>query len=267
MSDTLTTHAPGTFCWLDLGAHDPQAARRFYTALFGWEAKDNQYGPSEGDVYTMYRLDGKDVAASYGMDPNQKSMGMPSAWLCYVAVESADAGAAKAKELGATIMAEPFDVMDVGRMALVQDPTGALFALWQAARHTGFGVRGEPGSPGWFELATRDAAKASAFYQALFGWTVQTMNNTGIEYTVFSAPGGMVGGMFQIGPQQEGMPPCWLPYFVVEDTDSAAEKARPLGAEVMYGPLDIPGIGRFALLRDVQGAMFYLATFLPRQQG
>jgi len=263
---TTPTHAPGTFCWVDLGAHDPQAARRFYTALFGWEANDNRYGPAEGDVYTMYRLDGKDVAASYGMDPNQKTMGLPSAWLCYVAVEDADASASKAKELGATLMAEPFDVMEVGRMALVQDPTGALFALWKAASHTGFGVRGEPGSPGWFELATADSAKASAFYQGLFGWTTQTMNNTGTEYTVFGGPSGMIGGMYQTGEHNAGMPPCWLPYFVVEDTDAGAEKAKPLGAEVMYGPLDIPGIGRFALLRDVQGAMFYLATFLPPQQ-
>ncbi|HET7462219.1 MAG TPA: VOC family protein [Longimicrobium sp.] len=263
-----TTHAPGTFCWLDLGAHDPQAARRFYTALFGWEADDNQYGPAEGDVYTMYRLDGKDVAASYGMDPNQKTMGIPSAWLCYVAVENADASAARAKELGATLMAEPFDVMEVGRMALVQDPTGALFALWQAARHTGFGVRGEPGSAGWFELATTDAARATSFYQELFGWTGQTMNAAGgMDYTVFSGSTGMIGGMYQIGPQQAGMPPCWMPYFVVENTDAAADKAKTLGAEVMHGPMDIPGIGRFALLRDVQGAMFYLATFLPPQQG
>jgi predicted enzyme related to lactoylglutathione lyase len=93
------------------------------------------------------------------------------------------------------------------------------------------------------------------------------MNNTGMEYTVFSAPSGMVGGMFQIGAQQAGMPPCWLPYFVVPDTDAGAEQAVSLGGEVMYGPLDIPGIGRFALVRDVQGAMFYLATFLPPQQG
>jgi predicted enzyme related to lactoylglutathione lyase len=267
MSSTPITHAPGTFCWLDLGARDAQAARRFYTSLFGWEANDNQYGPAEGDVYTMYRLNGNDVAASYPMDPNQNSAGFPSAWLCYVAVENADASAARARELGATLMAEPFDVMDVGRMALVQDPTGALFALWQAGRHAGFGERGGPGTPGWFELATGDAEKAGAFYTGLFGWTSETMNNTGMDYTVFSGPAGMLGGMYQIGEHNAGMPPCWLPYFVAENTDQAAEKAKPLGAEVMYGPMDVPGVGRFALLRDVQGAMFYLATFLPPQQG
>ncbi|HET7228717.1 MAG TPA: VOC family protein [Longimicrobium sp.] len=261
---TVTTHAPGTFCWLDLAAHDPRAARQFYTALFGWEAADNQYGPDAGDVYTMYRLDGRDVGASYGMDPNQK-LEMPSAWLCYVAVENADASAARAKELGATVMAEPFDVMEVGRMALVRDPAGALFALWQAASHAGFGVRGEAGAAGWFELATTDTAKASAFYGALFGWTGETMN-MGIEYTVFSGPAGMVGGMYPIGEQMEGMPPSWLPYFVAGDTDAACEKAKGLGGEVMHGPLDVPTVGRIALLRDSQGAMFYLATFLPPQQ-
>ena len=262
---TFTTHAPGTFCWLDLGAQDAEAAKRFYTRLFGWEAADNRYGPAEGDVYTMYRLGGKDVAASYGMDPNQKTMGMPTAWLCYVAVEDADAAAARAKELGATVMAEAFDVMDSGRMALVQDPTGALFALWQGRSHPGFAVREEPGAAGWFELATRDPARAREFYTSLFGWTTSTMD-TGVEYTVFHTPTRMAGGMYGITEGTEGMSPGWIPYFVVNGTEAAMEQAKELGGTVMHGPVEFPQVGRTALLRDAQGAMFHVITLAAPQE-
>jgi predicted enzyme related to lactoylglutathione lyase len=262
---TVTTHAPGTFCWLDLAAHDAEAAKRFYTQLFGWEAADNRYGPDEGDVYTMYRLGGKDVAASYGMDPNQKMMGMPSAWLCYVAVADAGAAAAQARSLGATVVADAFDVMDSGRMALVQDPTGALIALWQPNTHRGMGLRDEAGTAGWFELATNDTARAKEFYTALFGWTASTMD-TGVEYTVFHGPTGMAGGMYGITKEMGEMPPCWLPYFVVDGTEAAIGTAKELGGAVLHGPMDMPGVGRTALLQDPQGAAFYVITLAaPRE--
>jgi predicted enzyme related to lactoylglutathione lyase len=261
MTDTPTL-TPGHFCWIDLGAHDAAAAKRFYTALFGWTAVDSQYGPTAGDVYTTYQLGGRAVAASYAMDPEQKAMGMPTSWLSYVAVADADASAARAKELGASIVAEPFDVMEVGRMALVQDPTGALFALWQAGTHPGFGVRGEPGSLGWNELATNGVAKARDFYTALFGWRTDVMN-VGMEYTVFLDDQGPLAGAFGLTPEMEGMPTCWLPYFAVEDADASAAKAASLGGTVLKEPADIPGIGRFSLVRDSQGAMFYVMRFDP----
>lgn len=262
MTDT-TTHAPGTFCWIDLGAHDAAAARRFYTAMFGWTAVESQYGPAEGDIYTTYELDGKKVAASYPMDQNQKEMGIPSAWLSYVAVESADASAARAKELGASLPAEPFDVMQFGRMAMVQDPAGALFALWQAGTHPGIDVRSVPGSLAWNELATKDLAAARAFYPALFGWRAETMD-VGMAYTQFLNDAGPLAGAYAITPEMEGMPPCWLPYFAVDDADAAAAKAASLGATVMKGPDDIPNVGRFAMIRDPQGAMFYIIKLNPR---
>jgi len=261
MTDTPTL-TPGHFCWIDLGAHDAQAAKRFYTALFGWTADDQQYGPAETDIYTTYQLDGRKVAASYPMDADQKAMGMPSSWLSYVAVADADASAARAKELGASILAEPFDVMEHGRMALVQDPGGALFALWQARTHPGVDVRGEPGSLGWNELATQDPAKARDFYPALFGWRTDVMN-VGMEYTVFLDDRGPLAGAYGLTPEMEGMPPCWLPYFAVEDADASAAKAASLGGTVLKEPADIPGVGRFAMIRDPQGAMFYVMRFDP----
>ncbi len=261
MTDT-PSHAPGTFCWVDLAAHDAEAARRFYTAFFGWTAVDSQYGPAEGDVYTMYKLDGRDVAASYAMDADQKAMGMPSSWLSYVAVADADASAARAKELGAALPAEPFDVMEHGRMALVQDPGGALFALWQAGTHQGVGVRGEPGSLAWTELTTNDIAGAREFYTGLFGWRTDVMQ-VGMEYTVFLNDEGPLAGAYVLTPEMEGMPVTWLPYFGVEDPDAAAAQAMSLGAEVMVEPTDIPGVGRFAMIRDPQGATFYVMRYDP----
>ena len=194
------------------------------------------------------------------MMQDQRDAGMPPAWMSYVAVEDADASAAKVKELGGTIVAGPFDAMELGRMAFVKDPGGAVFAIWQAKSNPGVGVRGEPGALGWNELATNDAAQAKAFYGGLFGWQGDTQN-MGIEYTVFSGPTGMTGGMYTLTPEMAGMPPSWMPYFGVEDADAAAEKASSLGAMVLKGPDDIPNVGRFALIRDPQGAMFYIIRF------
>lgn len=254
---TLTTHAPGTFCWLELHAHDAAAARRFYSALFGWSVRDTPIGPGEHDVYTVYQLDGRDAAASTAMAAEQKAGGMPSSWLEYIAVENADESAARARELGGTVLMGPFDAMDLGRMAIVQDPAGAVFALWQARRQPGLGVRDETGALGWSELATTDTGKAKTFYTGLFGWEGDTQD-MGMEYTVFRGPTGMVGGMYAITPEMAGMPPCWMPYFLVDDADASAEKAGSLGATVLKEPSDIPGVGRFALIRDPQGAMFYV---------
>jgi predicted enzyme related to lactoylglutathione lyase len=257
---TLTANAPGTFCWLELHAHDPQAAQRFYSAFFGWTPEETRIGPGENDVYTVYRLDGQPAAASVAMMAEQRSQGMPPSWLSYIAVEDADAAAARARELGGTVLMGPFDAMELGRMAIVQDPAGAVFAVWQAKTNPGIGVREEPGALGWSELATTDAARAQDFYAGLFGWKPET-TNMGMEYTTFTGTTGMVGGMYAITPQMQGMHPCWLPYFVTTDTDAAAEKARSLGATVMAGPQDIPGIGRFAMIQDPQGAMFYVIRF------
>ena len=147
-------------------------------------------------------------------------------------------------------------------MALVEDPTGALFALWQAGTHPGVGVRGDPGSLGWNELATNGVARARDFYTALFGWRTDVMN-VGMEYTVFLDDQGPLAGAFGLTPEMEGMPTCWLPYFAVEDADAAAAKAASLGGTVLKEPADIPGVGRFAMIRDPQGAMFYVMRFDP----
>lgn len=253
----IDRHEPGTFCWIELAADDAAAAKRFYAGLFGWTPEDSKYGEGEADVYTTYNLHGRKAAASYGMDAGQRQMGIPSHWLPYVCVERADDAAARVRELGGTVLAGPFDVMEHGRMAMVQDPGGAAFALWEPKRHPGVGVYGETGALGWTELATNDPDAARAFYGALFGWTAAE-EDVGMPYTIFSRDGQMVGGMYRLTPEMAGMPPSWSPYFVVDDADASADRARELGAEILLPPTDIPGTGRFALIRDPQGAMFNL---------
>jgi hypothetical protein len=245
----VTKHAPGSFCWPELATTDAEGAKAFYGGLFGWTATDSPAGPDM--VYTMLKLRGLDAGALYGMDSKQQQ-GVPPHWNAYVAVENADESAEKAKSLGGTVVMGPFDVMDVGRMAIIKDPTGATFCLWQARKHIGVGVKNEPGALTWCELDTRDLAKAKAFYTALFGWTTKDSP----EYTEWMLGGEPIGGMMSIPKEWGDVPPSWLTYFAVADADATAAKAKELGGKVIVPPMDIPGTGRFSVLADPQGAVF-----------
>ena len=248
------TYAPGTFCWVELGTTDGEAAKKFYTGLFGWTFTDSPIGPAM--VYTMLKQDGKDVGALYKMPEEMTSQGIPPNWLSYVSVANADESAAKAKELGATLMKEPFDVMDVGRMAVVQDPTGAVFALWQPGTHHGAGLYNSPNSLCWNELSTSDTEKAGDFYSGLFGWTRNVQQFGPMTYTTFRNNERPAGGMYKPGPEMGNIPPHWLAYFSVDDCDATLAKANELGATTLAPPMDIPDTGRFAVLQDPQGAVF-----------
>src|SRR2546427_1699496 len=242
-------YAPGTFCWVELGTSDGEGAKKFYTELFGWDFTDNPVGP--GMIYTMLKQDGKDVGALYQLSPEMTAQGIPPHWLSYVSVTSADETAAKAKAAGATVRKEPFDVFTVGRMAVIQDPTGAVFALWQAGTHAGASVVNVPNSLVWNELMTTDTAKAGDFYTTLFGWT-KDVQQFGLEYTIFKNGDRGAGGMLAITPEMGNIPPNWLVYFAVDDCDATTEKATSLGGQTMKPPEDIPGIGRFSILLDPQ---------------
>jgi uncharacterized protein len=247
----METYAPGTFCWADLGTPDPVAATRFYTALFAWTADPRPMGPDA--YYTMFQLEGRPVAALYKQEAVQQ--GQPQ-WLSYISVSSASDAAAQTKGLGGTLLMEPFDVLDVGRMALVQDPTGAVVALWEPRRHTGAGVVGDAGSMCWNELATTDPTRAGAFYGALLGWNAERRRMGTLDYTTFRSSGEPRGGMLAIAPAWGPMPPHWLVYFAVRDCDGSATLAQSLGGAVRMPPSDIPDAGRCAVLTDPQGAMF-----------
>jgi predicted enzyme related to lactoylglutathione lyase len=248
----VTKYEAGMFCWVELATSDGPAAKKFYTSLFGWSFVDNAM--DVGGVYTMLQKNGRDVGALYEMGPPQK--GMPPNWGSYVAVENADDAAAHAKDLGATVMMGPFDVMEHGRMAVLQDPTGAVFSLWQPKSHVGARVINEPGSPCWNELYTTDPARAADFYTGLFGWTRDSRHMDFGEYVIFNHAGGMAGGMMKLPKEWGPVPPHWLVYFAVDDCDKSVEKAKGLGARVTVPPLDVPEVGRFAMLMDPQGAGF-----------
>ena len=251
---------PGTFCWPELTTSDQKAAVAFYRAIFGWDVLDSPMG-TDG-VYSMFKLRGQEVAAACSLRPEQRQQGMPPHWGSYIAVANADESVARAKSLGATVLAPAFDVMDAGRMAVLQDPTGAIFMVWQGKKHPGAKILNEPGALGWTELMTRDAKKAGAFYTALFGWTAKA-NKAMPNYTEFSVQGVAQGGMMEMDATMGDVPPNWLPYFRVADADKTAARAKELGAAIMMGPRDIEHVGRFAVIRDPQGAVFAI-IFLAR---
>jgi predicted enzyme related to lactoylglutathione lyase len=254
---TITeTYAPGTFCWCDLGTTDAAAAKRFYTGLFGWEFQDMPMGPDQ--YYTMFTLNGKNVCALYQVSPEWPTMSDRPAWLSYITVESADQGAKRVKELGGKVTMEPFDVMDVGRQVMLQDPTGAHVALWEPKRHPGAGVYGELNAVCWYELTTNDPKKAGRFYSELLGWQTVAQPMGDFVYTLFRKDDQDKGGMFELSGEMADVPPFWLVYFGVDDCDAKTAKAKSLGAEVVRPPTDIPGVGRFSILADPQGTAFAL---------
>jgi predicted enzyme related to lactoylglutathione lyase len=244
---------PGTFSWVELGSSDAGAARAFYTQLFGWSVDETPMG--DGPPYVRFRLDGLDVAAMYQVDPNQPNA-TPDHWGAYVSVDDVDAAVARAEELGGRIVVPPFDVMTSGRMAVLRDPRGATFSLWQAGDHCGVMVKGEPGSICWCELLTDDPAGAEGFYEELFGWEAMTMDMPIGPYTSFFRGGAPECGMVKLQAEWGDVSPHWVVYFAVADCDEAARRGTELGADLIVPPMDVPDVGRFAWLRDPAGAVF-----------
>lgn len=257
------THAPGTFCWADMGTPDAEASKRFYTGLFGWTSEDGPIG--DGAFYTMFQMEGRSVCAVYQQDEQLRDGGVPPSWLSYVSVESADLTAAKVRELGGTVMMEPFDVLDAGRMTLLSDPVGAVLGAWEPRRHIGAEVMGEPGSICWDELLTSDVDAAARFYALLLEWDVEPRQVGAVTYHYIKNQGQEIGGMLAPAGKMAGIPAQWLLYFAVADCDESHERALSLGASVKVRPTDVPGVGRFAVIEDPQGAVFSIIHLLPAQ--
>ena len=246
----VTEHAAGNFCWAELNTNDAAGAKAFYTSLFGWTFDDNPMGPDM--VYTMLFKEGGSVAALYQEQGSQ----MPPHWGAYISSSDADATAAKANQAGGTVMMEPFDVMTFGRMCVLQDPTGAVLSVWQPKDHIGYQIVDEPGAVCWNELNTRGGDRARPFYEAVFGWKSKE-SSMGGGYVEFENNGKTVAGLMEITPEMgDHIPPHWLTYFQVANTDASADKAMALGGQVLFGPENIPDMGRFAVVQDPQGAVF-----------
>ncbi len=219
-------------------------------------------GPDE--VYTTLLLDGRPAGALYKMREEDRKNGVPTNWMVYFAVNSADASTARAKELGANIVAGPMDVATYGRMSVATDPTGAYFSLWEAKEHIGARVCNEPGAAAWPELATPDTEKAKAFYTGLFGWGMKGGNPAGAEeYGEWTLNGQSIGGLMKMGKEWGNIPPHWMHYFIVANCDESASTAQHLGASLIVPPRDIPTVGRFSVVRDPQGGVFSIVQLNP----
>jgi predicted enzyme related to lactoylglutathione lyase len=244
----------GTPCWVDVQVDDLVAARSFYTGLFGWEIAD---GPGDAGGYLMALRGGKPAA---GIGPKPDGMPVPSAWTTYLAADSADEIHGKVLAAGGQPFMDPFDVLDVGRMFVAADPTGAVFGVWQARTHKGMGVYNEPGACTWNELQTRDYTSGREFYAQVFGYTyTEVGDGQSMNYATISLPGAAegdnVGGVNDLTKMPGPTPSHWLTWFNVANCDASVAKAQELGATVMM-PTSDSLVGRMAILSGVQGEVF-----------
>jgi predicted enzyme related to lactoylglutathione lyase len=246
-----TSYPVGTFSWVDLQTDDLDRAKSFYGDLLGWSYGDVPIG--DGAVYSMAQVQGHNVA---GLGERQDES-MPPHWNCYVTVEDADASAARAAELGATLLAEPFDVFDAGRMAAFADPQGAVLSVWQPKENIGAGLVNAVGALTWNDLITPDVEASADFYRALFGWAIAEIEGSGGQYWSITNGGRLNGGIMPLPP---GGHPAWNLYFACEDTDATLAKAKELGGETVMGPMDVPNGSRFAILRDPSNAVFSVSS-------
>jgi uncharacterized protein len=260
----LDSYKPGSFCWIELATTDQPAAKKFYASLFGWTANDMPMGP--GDFYTMFQLQGRDAAAGYTLRPEQRSQGVPPHWMIYIAVENADSAVNRVAQAGGKVLKAAFDVSDLGRMAVLQDPTGAVFSLWQA-KHAATSITGVDGTLCWADLNTPDPARAGKFYGDVFGWklTQDTDDDPPSGYVHIQNGADPIGGIPPVKAGNPRTPAHWLPYFLTSDCDGVAAKAKQLGAKFYLDPMTMEGVGRFGILADPQGAVFAIFQPMPRK--
>ena len=259
----IERYVPGAPCWVDLATTDQEAAKAFYGDLLGWRYEDAPMDQGGRQLYSMAILGDRYAAAIYTQQQEQRQMGMPPCWSVHLSVEDADAAGGRVKELGGKLLMEPVDVFESGRVAAINDSTGAAVMLWQPRKHVGAGVKYEPGAICWCELMTTDPDAATGFYTALFGMESErtTMEN-GVEYTVLKAGGDFAAGIMALPDELRAMriPPHWAVYFQVADVDAAVAAVTAKGGAVDLPPTDIPTVGRFASVRDPQGASVSLMS-------
>jgi predicted enzyme related to lactoylglutathione lyase len=277
-------YIPGVPCWVDTSQPDPGAAADFYGGLFGWDL-ENVLPPDSPGEYHVARVRGGDVAAIGSIPEGAPRMAL---WNTYVWVESADETAAKVSDAGGSVVMEPFDVMDAGRMAVFTDPEGAAFCAWQAKEHKGARVVNEHGAVNFNGLHTRDVDAAKSFYGSVFGWHTLALPagemwtlpgygdhlvreyHSNLRETVAEAGGppgfeDVVASINEIPADQPDTPPHWSVTFAVDDADAIAARAAELGGTVVVSPFDAPW-SRVTILSDPQGAAFIASRYAPENK-
>ena len=251
----IDKHPAGSFCWVELATTDQNAAKIFYTSLFGWTVDDSPMGP--GDFYSMFRLSGRDTGAGYTMRKEQRAQGVPPNWMIYLAVENADQAASKAAQAGGTVLSPAFDVMDAGRMAVIQDPTGAIFSVWQPKNSKGIGISGDNAFC-WADLSTPNPDRASKFYADMFGWQLMKDEKDPSGYIHIKNGENFIGGIPPATHRNPNIPSHWLIYFQVADPEAATAKVAQLGGKILMPARKMENVGAWSIVADPQGAVFAL---------
>jgi predicted enzyme related to lactoylglutathione lyase len=258
VDSSVIHYEPGAFCLVGLATSDPAGAAAFYERVLGWQSEELPAGGSGS--YTALRHRGKEVAILYRQTREARATGVTPHWTPYIAVDSADAGALRVRELGGTLLRGPHDVADAARVVAVRDPIGGIVSLWQARSRSGSELVDELGAFSWHELVTTDIERAKSFYGALLGWTYEP-DASGFA-TITNARSAL-GTMREPGDGERVPISCWIPYFGVEHAHHAQRRAEQNGARTLGAPAHRP-IGRTTVLADPQGAAFGL---LERRAG
>jgi predicted enzyme related to lactoylglutathione lyase len=276
-------YIPGVPCWVDTIQPDPQAALLFYRGLFGWEF-ENVMPEGAGGEYFIGRLHGGDVAAIGSIPEGAPSVAM---WNTYIWVDSADETASRVRDAGGGVVTEPFDVMEAGRMAVLTDPEGVIFSVWQAKEHKGATVVNEHGSLNFNGLATRNPEGAKAFYGTVFGWKTLGLpasemwtlpgygdhleeRTPGLreQMAQMGGPEGFIDVVAALNPiadDDSETPAHWSVTFAADNADATATRASELGGKVVAGPFDAPWT-RLAVINDPQGATFIAGQFVAENK-
>ena len=253
----IDKHPNGSFCWMELGTTDQNAAKNFYQSLFGWTSMDFPMGPS--GMYTIFRLQDRDCAAAYTLMKEMLDAGVPPHWMVYLSTDNVDESTRKVEQLGGKVIKEPFDVGPQGRMSVATDPAGAHFCLWQEKQSPGIGIAGENNAFCWADLNVKNRDVARRFYEGLFGWQfVPGEGKDESTYLHIVNQGHGIGGTPPPELIPPGLPPHWMIYYQVADCDAASAKAAELGGRILVPPTPIPGTGKFSIVDDPQGAGFAL---------
>ena len=255
----IESYKQGTPSWVDLSTSDQEAAKGFYSSLFGWEYEDNDMG--DGQFYSMAQIDGSPAGAIATQQPEEVQQGMPPHWNVYITVDDVDAVAERVPALGGTVLMAPMDVFDAGRMIVVQDSVGAVVMFWQPIQHIGAKVRDEHGALTWTLVLTTDKDATASFYSELLDIEVA-------RDAMASPDGGTVHQLLVDGqpvasimnmPQQlvdMGVPSHWEVYFRVDDAQAVCDAATESGGQVYMGPADLGPMGTIGYMQDPQGAQF-----------
>lgn len=253
----VKSYPDGVFCWADLATSDPAGAKAFYGGLFGWEFDDQPI--DSGGVYSLAKIEGYNVAGIGDMPPDMQGQGMPPFWASYVKHSDVDSVAAKVAKAGGTLMMPPMDVMNQGRMAMLQDPAGAVVGVWQPKEHTGAQLVNRPNALVWNELQTRDSEGARAFFSAVLGWEIDADPASG--YLLCKVNGRTHAGIMQLDESWGDVPNNWAVYFAVEDLEASVAKVKDLGGNIFVPPTDAGDMGRFSVVQDPQGGSFLIMQF------